>query len=91
MAVPLRYPRSDWWNWQLDAECADVDPGLFFPPDSEGHGDRLRRERLAKSVCVQCPVRVHCHEHALAAGESHGIWGGTSETERRRMTRDLTP
>jgi WhiB family redox-sensing transcriptional regulator len=28
-----------------------------------------------------------CLEHALANNEHHGIWGGTSERERRRIRR----
>jgi Transcription factor WhiB len=32
-------------------------------------------------------VRVQCLEYALAVGETHGIWGGLNELERRRLAR----
>ena len=41
----------------------------------------------AKSVCAVCPVRQACLEHALAHREREGIWGGTTERERRRIVR----
>jgi len=37
-------------------------------------------------VCTGCPVRAQCLEHALAHDERYGVWGGTSERERRRLT-----
>ncbi|MDT2005832.1 WhiB family transcriptional regulator [Rhodococcus opacus] len=41
----------------------------------------------AKQVCRGCPVRAQCLDHALEARESHGIWGGYTEDERRRLPR----
>jgi WhiB family redox-sensing transcriptional regulator len=32
-------------------------------------------------------VRVSCLEHALASREKEGVWGGTTERERRRIVR----
>jgi WhiB family redox-sensing transcriptional regulator len=32
-------------------------------------------------------VRQACLEHALAAREKEGIWGGATERERRRIIR----
>ena len=39
----------------------------------------------AKMICTRCPVRVKCLEFALATQQVYGIWGGTSEEERRRI------
>ncbi|MGW5340856.1 WhiB family transcriptional regulator [Rhodococcus pyridinivorans] len=87
MALSLPDPPTGWGNWQLRAECRDVDPGLFFPHDNEGHGDRVRRERRAVEVCLECSVRLQCRQRALTAGERYGIWGGTTESDRRTQSR----
>ncbi|MFE7416749.1 WhiB family transcriptional regulator [Rhodococcus sp. NPDC057529] len=56
---------------------------MFFARETEGSGERLRRERDAKEVCSQCPVRQRCRDHALTFAEPFGVWGGTSESDRR--------
>ena len=65
-------------EWMDRANCAGVDPELFFP-------DRGASTREAKAVCQACVVRVECLDYALDHSEKHGIWGGRSERERRRM------
>ncbi len=67
-------------RWQDYANCLGVDPDLFFP-------ERGASTREAKEVCRSCVVREDCLEFALAIGEKHGIWGGMSERERRRLRR----
>jgi WhiB family redox-sensing transcriptional regulator len=62
------------------ANCLGVDPELFFPGQGESTAD-------AKAVCAGCVVRAQCLEHALTHAEKHGIWGGLSERERRRIRR----
>lgn len=66
--------------WRARAACADLDPELFFAGDE-------RALAIATHTCNGCPVRRECLETAIAHGEMHGVWGGTSETERRRMIR----
>jgi WhiB family redox-sensing transcriptional regulator len=41
----------------------------------------------AKRVCKTCEVRSLCLEYALHNRIDHGVWGGTSERERRRILR----
>jgi len=41
----------------------------------------------AKDVCDQCPVKAPCLQFALETNQDSGIWGGTSEDERRRLRR----
>ena len=41
----------------------------------------------AKEVCGECPVSMQCLEFALETNQDSGIWGGTSEEERRTMRR----
>ncbi|HEY9372573.1 WhiB family transcriptional regulator [Streptomyces sp.] len=83
------------WQWQDDAACRREDLVLFFGPDGERQPERERRERKAKAICAQCPVRNECLDHALAAPEKSGTWGGLNEeeraSERRRRQRRKTP
>jgi WhiB family redox-sensing transcriptional regulator len=65
-------------DWMATGNCADKPPSLFFPSDGVG-------VEVAKRVCVDCPVREQCLEYALDNRIDHGVWGGTSERERRRL------
>jgi WhiB family redox-sensing transcriptional regulator len=59
---------------------------LFFPPSvAERREVREAREAKAKSICAECTVRQECLEFALRVHEPHGIWGGLTEAERRRL------
>lgn len=71
-------------EWMAEALCAQVDGDLFFP-------ERGGSTREAKQVCGRCPVRAGCLGYALAHDERFGVWGGTSEYQRRRMRRDAGP
>ena len=68
-------------EWQTDAACTEVDPEIFFP-------ERGGSSKAARSVCSQCSVRMQCLEYALNNKEQFGIWGGTSERERRRLRKE---
>lgn len=61
-----------------DALCAQTDPELFHPAKGEPTAP-------AKRVCAACPVRAECREYALRRHEPHGVWGGLSARERRRI------
>ncbi len=72
--------------WQLRAACRGPHAKLFFPPATlERREDRQARERRAKAICAECPVRGPCLDYALAIREPHGIWGGLNEQERRAL------
>lgn len=75
------YPRP--LDWRDRALCAETDPELFHPEKGGGGGNRA-----AKAVCAKCPVIEACLEYAMTsqAGE-YGIWGGTTEHERRHLGR----
>ncbi|MFZ4584692.1 MAG: WhiB family transcriptional regulator [Acidimicrobiia bacterium] len=66
--------------WMLEARCRATDPSNFFPSDGVG-------VEVAKRVCAECPVRNDCLEYALQYRIDHGVWGGASERERRRILR----
>ena len=78
-------PNADLWNWQMSAQCRNVDSSTFFHPDGERGRARALRERRAKDICSRCPVISQCRSHALSVGEPYGIWGGLSESERDVM------
>ena len=79
----------DWtYGWQFDAACRGEDASLFFAPNYfERREEKDRRESRAKAICDRCLVRATCLEYALRVGETHGIWGGLNELERRRYAR----
>jgi hypothetical protein len=66
----------------VDAACSagDLDPEWWFSPAREA-------VRVAVGVCRGCRHRLLCAEAAIAAGEEHGVWGGTTPRERE-ATRD---
>jgi WhiB family redox-sensing transcriptional regulator len=67
-------------DWVAEAICSDLDPREFFPI-----GDDLQ-ERIVDSICVLCPVRAECVEHAAVNRIDHGVWGST-EKDRRWLLR----
>ncbi|MEU6284875.1 WhiB family transcriptional regulator [Streptomyces sp. NPDC047028] len=71
--------------WRDHAACRHEDPDLFFPIGTTGPS--LVQVQQAKAVCEGCPVREQCLDWALDTGQSIGVWGGTTEAERRRLRR----
>jgi WhiB family redox-sensing transcriptional regulator len=72
--------------------CAESFPDAFFPEDSNTIGTKgagYRYEREAKALCEKCPYRDRCLAYALKNGETYGIWGGTTEHQRRLLRRTL--
>lgn len=67
-------------NWMSVGECAERPPSLFFPSDGVG-------VEVARRICAGCQVREQCLEYALKNRIDHGVWGGASERERRRILR----
>jgi WhiB family redox-sensing transcriptional regulator len=67
-------------DWMAQGKCADISPSVFFPSDGVG-------VEAAKKICADCPVKSPCLEYALENRIDHGVWGGTSERERRRILR----
>ena len=68
-------------DWRSHGACLTADPNLFFPVTSAGAGARQQEE--AKAFCRRCEVRPRCLAFALRTSEAHGVWGGTTEDERR--------
>lgn len=72
-------------NWRFRSACRDEDPELFFPFREDGPW--AAQVEKAKKVCGRCPVRMECLESALKSRVDHGVAGGLSESERRRLHR----
>jgi hypothetical protein len=69
--------------WMADGLCRQVDADMFFP---EGRGAAITTQiEQAKKICAGCPSKQACLEWALQTGQHSGVWGGTSEEERRGM------
>jgi WhiB family transcriptional regulator, redox-sensing transcriptional regulator len=75
-------PNADLWDWQLRGLCRGKDSSLFFHPEGERGAARNSREVAAKEICMNCPVRISCAQHALKVREPYGVWGGMTEEDR---------
>ena len=64
--------------WMAEGNCRLHPPATFFPSDGVGV-DKARK------ICRGCPVATTCLEYALENRIDHGVWGGCSERERRRI------
>jgi WhiB family transcriptional regulator, redox-sensing transcriptional regulator len=67
-------------TWMRDGNCRAYPPSVFFPSDGVG-------VEVARRICASCPVQAHCLEYALEHRVEHGVWGGCSERERRRIAK----
>ena len=73
--------------WQKKAACKGPQSAMFFPPATfERKDEKEDREANAKRICAGCAVRKACLEYAIRIRESHGIWGGLNEVERRHLS-----
>jgi WhiB family redox-sensing transcriptional regulator len=72
--VPLYGP------WQANAACRGEPTAVFFP-------DRPGDTGLALEICAACPVIVECRAYGLAHPGLQGVFGGTTEAERRVVRR----
>lgn len=66
-------------EWMLKGYCSimQANPDIFYEDGNES---------TAKAFCYQCSVIDKCREFAIANDEA-GVWGGTSEADRRAARR----
>ncbi len=67
-------------DWMATGKCREMPPAMFFPSDGVG-------VEVARRICADCTVKGPCLEYALSNRIDHGVWGGASERERRRIAR----
>ena|GEM_PF-1665055 len=70
-------------DWKTRAECTGYPNAIFFPgPDAPE-----RVIERATAVCSVCPVADDCLQYAFEANQRSGIWGGTTEQQRKSLRR----
>lgn len=70
-------PIADPEIWKPAACNKDyIDPETFFDP---------LLQDAALAICKSCPIRQLCLQYALQERITDGIWGGTTESQRRAM------
>lgn len=65
-------------RWMRDGNCRNFPAEAFCPSDGVGVD-------AARAICATCKVKEPCLEYALEQRIDHGVWGGCSERERRRI------
>lgn len=66
-------------KWHEEAACANTDPEAFFPETGSAATEAV------KTICRGCDVQTECLTGALERNERHGIWGGLSWNERKKL------
>lgn len=65
-------------SFMTRGRCNDLPPDKMFPHEGKGVD-------AARKICSICVVKEECLEYALTKKIGFGVWGGTSERERRKM------
>jgi WhiB family redox-sensing transcriptional regulator len=64
-------------KWMENAACKDMGYTIFM-------SENIKDIKLAKAICAGCLAIKECFDYALANYEK-GIWGGTTEIQRRNI------
>lgn len=70
--------------WMHRARCRGMNHEIFV--DSRSRTGRPLYDPRAFQVCAACPVVDDCLTHAVDHCE-RGVWGGTTDAERRQIRR----
>ncbi|MEA3511815.1 MAG: WhiB family transcriptional regulator [Actinomycetota bacterium] len=73
-------PVLDERAWAVFSACREADPAMFFARSRD-------EERAALVVCSACTVKGECLDFAIDSRERFGVWGGTTERERKKLLR----
>lgn len=69
------------------ASCTTGDPEIFFTEADDP--DHRKNTAVAKAICERCVYKTECLEWAMESREI-GVWGGTSDMDRRMMRRKVS-
>jgi WhiB family redox-sensing transcriptional regulator len=86
--MALQYCKNNFFtekNWYELAACKNLPIDIFFPIGRTGPA--LKEIQRAKSICQECPVVRECLDYAISTNQESGVWGCTSEDERKNMRR----
>lgn len=75
-------------RWMREANCIGANQDLFFP--TKGHHKTHAEVLETNLLCHGCKVREACLDYAIGNHIKYGIWGGLTESQRRRLTRQAT-
>ena len=67
-------------EWHQKAACRGRGPADFVRGPKSDYGN-------IRELCETCPVRPECLEYALDHESLTGLWGGTTDRERRMIRR----
>jgi WhiB family redox-sensing transcriptional regulator len=70
--------------WRHRAACTGRNTNYWFPETKTANTPAAA---LAIQICNTCPVTTECLQHAMNTPETFGIWGGTTEQQRRGLRR----
>ncbi len=67
--------------WREDGACWGSNSDVFFP---EKGGDASE----ARAICERCDVINECRDFAVEGHEDKGVWGNTTERQRRAIRKE---
>jgi WhiB family transcriptional regulator, redox-sensing transcriptional regulator len=71
--------------WMSEGACRGH-RDIFWPEGNDAQKTARKAMYAAKRICQACPVNLECREYALSHESiTHGIWGGLTPMERRRI------
>ena len=85
--MALTWVRTHDWDVERVAYAFGV-PATPTPTCSSPSGaaaPRVEQIETARRICGACTVNDECLEFALATNQEAGIWGGSTEEERRKL------
>jgi WhiB family redox-sensing transcriptional regulator len=68
-------------GWAQHGVCGKAEPDALFV--------RGAAQRVAKQVCVRCPVVTECLADSLDNRTEFGVWGGMTERQRRALLKRM--
>jgi hypothetical protein len=71
-------------------ECQEY-PDIFVPVDIVDNVTLHMDYKFLKMVCDRCPVKQLCGEYAISFIPDHGMWGGMTPSEIRKLGRKRYP
>lgn len=79
MRATLAVTHASW----MDAAACATSTVEFFP-----EGGAAADYKAPRAICAVCPSIEACLEYAVVNDIDHGMWGGRTPTERRRIARE---
>jgi hypothetical protein len=80
----LRIHKVKYPKYTGNEPCAGLNIDYFYMTDEDNRD--ISKVNYSKKICRGCPLIVECFDWAIHH-EAHGVWGGTTEFERRAIRR----